>query len=102
MSAQGVKSLMENLSPILTVLSQGCLSQRHMRKYLRLRVLPSLTDEVMQRPETGDTSRNLLCALLTTPITQVRDLVADFLFVLCKEKGKSALFVLVFFVFIHD
>ncbi|XP_059481211.1 synembryn-A isoform X2 [Neocloeon triangulifer] len=86
LSAEGVKNLMENVSPILTFLSQGCLIQRPMRKFLRNKILPPLTDEVMQRPETGDTSRNLLCALLTTPITQVRDLAADFLFVLCKEK----------------
>ncbi|CAB3371755.1 Hypothetical predicted protein [Cloeon dipterum] len=86
LSAVGVKNLMENVSPILTVLSRGCLAQRSMRKFLRNKILPPLTDEVMQRPEMGDTSRNLLCALLTTPITQVRDLAADFLFILCKEK----------------
>ena len=29
-----------------------------------------------------------LCKLLTNPVTEVKDLTADFLFVLCKEKGK--------------
>lgn len=38
-----------------------------------------------KRPEEGDTTRNYLCRLLTTPCTQVRDLTADFLFILCKE-----------------
>ena len=30
-----------------------------------------------------------LCKLLTSPVTDVKDLVADFLFVLCKEKGNK-------------
>ena len=30
-----------------------------------------------------------LCKLFTSPITEVKDLAADFLFVLCKENGKS-------------
>ena len=29
-----------------------------------------------------------LCKLLTNPITEVKDLAADLLFVLCKESGK--------------
>ena len=29
--------------------------------------------------------RNKLCRLLTSPVTDVKDLVADFLFILCKE-----------------
>ena len=41
----------------------------------------------MNKPEEGSTLRNKLCKLLTTPITNVRDLNAEFLFVLCKEKG---------------
>ncbi|KAI4463718.1 synembryn [Holotrichia oblita] len=47
-------------------------------------VLPPLRD-IHTRPEQGDTIRNCLCRLLTSPITQVRDLAADFIFVLCKE-----------------
>jgi hypothetical protein len=41
----------------------------------------------MKRPEEGSTLRNKLCKLLTIPIIEVRDLTAEFLFVLCKEKG---------------
>ncbi|XP_067000319.2 synembryn-A [Anabrus simplex] len=82
--SQGVRSQSEVLSPVLTVLVEGSRSHRAMRKFLRAHVLPPLT-EVMTRPEEGNTIRNKLCRLLTTPNTQVRDLVADFLFVLCKE-----------------
>ena len=31
-----------------------------------------------------------LCKLLTNPITEVKDLAADLLFVLCKESGKTS------------
>lgn len=41
--------------------------------------------DVYNRPEHGDTLRNKLCRLLTSPITDVKYLVADFLFILCKE-----------------
>lgn len=83
-SKHGGQSLKESLSPILTVLKKGSLYHRHMRKFLRQLVLPPLTD-VMTRPEEGNKIRNKLCRLLTSPNTQVSGLVADFLFVLCKE-----------------
>ncbi|XP_041972858.1 synembryn-A [Aricia agestis] len=79
------KNQYENLSPVLTVLNKsakGCAAQR---KYLRQTVLPPLRD-VSLPPEKGGTLRNQLCRLLTTPVTSVRDLVAEFLFILCKEK----------------
>lgn len=41
----------------------------------------------MNRPEEGTTLRAKLCKLLTSPITELRDLVAELLFVLCKENG---------------
>ncbi|XP_038213394.1 synembryn-A [Zerene cesonia] len=75
----------ENLSPILTVLNKSARSVRAQRKYLRQTVLPPLRD-VSRPPEKGSTLRNQLCRLLTTPVTSVRDLVAEFLFILCKEK----------------
>ncbi|GLH14115.1 Synembryn [Gryllus bimaculatus] len=83
-STQGGRGQHETLSPILTVLVKGSRGHRAMRKYLRQRVLPPLTD-VMYRPEEGNKIRNKLCRLLTTPNSQVSGLVADFLFVLCKE-----------------
>lgn len=78
------KSLKEALSPILTCLCECAQANRVIRKFLRTRVLPPLRD-VYNRPEQGDTLRNKLCRLLTSPVTDVKDLVADFLFILCKE-----------------
>uniref|UniRef100_T1JDW5 LysM domain-containing protein n=1 Tax=Strigamia maritima TaxID=126957 RepID=T1JDW5_STRMM len=77
-------SIQEGLPPILTCLCECARSIRTIRKFLRLRVLPPLRD-VYNRPEQGETLRNKLCRLLTSPITAVKLLVADFLFILCKE-----------------
>ncbi|XP_011647127.1 synembryn [Pogonomyrmex barbatus] len=76
--------LIENFSPIITALVKLVKSERLVRKYVRLQILPPLKD-VMNRPEEGTTLRAKLCKLLTSPITKLRDLVAEFLFVLCKE-----------------
>lgn len=76
--------LQEELLPVLTVLIQFSKTNRIARKFIRSRVLPPLRD-VMHRPEEGDTLRNKLCRLMTSPVTQVEFLVAEFLFVLCKE-----------------
>jgi hypothetical protein len=54
------------------------------RKYLRCKILPPLK-EVKERPEEGSTLRNRLVRQMTSPHTEVKELVADFLFVLCKE-----------------
>ncbi|KAL0883800.1 hypothetical protein ABMA27_015890 [Loxostege sticticalis] len=84
-STTGTKNQYENLSPILTVMVKSARGCRAQRKYLRQAVLPPLRD-VSRPPEQGGALRNQLCRLLTTPVTSVRDLVAEFLFVLCKEK----------------
>lgn len=78
----------ELLSPILTALGKCVRCESLQRHYIRTQVLPPLRD-VKNRPEVGTHLRNHLCRLLTTPNTQVRDLVADLLFVICKENGKS-------------
>lgn len=77
-------NLKETLSPILHALSECARANRTIRKFLRLKVLPPLRD-VYNRPEQGDTIRNKLCRLLTSLATEVKHLVADFLFILCKE-----------------
>lgn len=73
----------EILSPLLTVLLRAC-SNRNIRKYLRLQILPPLKD-VHKKPEEGDTLRNRLCKLLTNPSTQLKEVTAEFLFILCKK-----------------
>lgn len=82
-----MRGQLESLTPILSAMVKLAKSDRIMRKYLRMQVLPPLKD-THTRPEQGNTIRNCLCRLLTSPITQVRDLAADFVFILCKENGK--------------
>ncbi|KOC64428.1 Synembryn-A [Habropoda laboriosa] len=76
--------LIGNLSPIVTAFIRMVKAERLIRKYTRLQILPPLMD-VMHRPEEGTTLRAKLCKLLTSPLTELRDLVAEFLFILCKE-----------------
>lgn len=59
-------------------------TNRIIRKYLRSQILPPLRD-VKNRPEEGETLRNKLVRLMTNPNTDVKEMVADFLFILCKE-----------------
>lgn len=80
------KDFSENLSPVIAALLKLCKNHREIRKFVRQEVLPPLKD-VMKRPEEGTNLRAKLCKLLTFPITVFRDLVAEFLFVLCKENG---------------
>ncbi|XP_047369352.1 synembryn isoform X2 [Vespa velutina] len=78
------ENLLENISPVVTVLIRLIKADKSIRKYIRLQVLPPLKD-VMKRPEEGTTLKAKLCKLLTSPITKLRDIVAEFLFILCKE-----------------
>lgn len=87
-SAKSVqKTLTELLSPVLMALVKCVKSVSVQRRYIRSVILPPLKD-VHERPEVGNTMRNQLCRLLTSVDSQVRDLVAELLFVLCKENGK--------------
>ncbi|XP_054152971.1 synembryn-A-like [Oppia nitens] len=79
-----VQNSRERLAPILTCLSEASRANPTIRKYLRSKVLPPLKD-ARERPEEGTTLRNRLVRLMTSPHTEVKELVADFLFVLCKE-----------------
>lgn len=74
----------EQLPPILTVMIKCVRSASVIRRYVRGKILPPLRD-VMNRPEEGSEVKNHLCKLLTYPSTQISDLVAELLFILCKE-----------------
>lgn len=80
-----MKSMKEKLTPILHCMVEAGRHNRNIRKYCRIKVLPPLRSEVRRLPEEGNSLRNRLCKLLTSPITEVKDLVAHFLFILCKE-----------------
>lgn len=47
--------------------------------------LPYLRSEVKFLPQEGNTLRNKLCRLLTSPVVEAKELAADFLFILCKS-----------------
>ena len=78
------RTLHESLSPILSCFCEMGRSNSTIRKYLRSQILPPLRD-VMHRPEEGDTLRNKLVKLMTAPNTEIKELVAEYLFILCKE-----------------
>ena len=64
------------------------MGHRPIRKYYKDIVLPPLRD-LNQRPEVGNSIRSRLCRLLTSPENQVSNMVAEFLFILCKEDGNN-------------
>lgn len=79
------KNKSEELAPILKCLSLLCSSHSSIRKFCRIKILPGLKNEVLRLPEEGDTLRNRLCKLLTSPSPTLTNLTADLLFILCKE-----------------
>lgn len=78
------KAMKDSLAPILCSLCQMCKANRMIRKFCRLKVLPPMKEDVRRLPEEGKTLRNKLCKLLTSS-SDVKDMVAEFLFILCKE-----------------
>jgi hypothetical protein len=70
--------------PILTAVRSVAKSCRIARKYMRLKILPSLK-QVTFRPEDSGGLKSLLVPLMTSTVTNVKEMVADFLFILCKE-----------------
>ncbi|KAL1439195.1 hypothetical protein MTO96_047411 [Rhipicephalus appendiculatus] len=78
-------SFYRQLTPVLLCLAECGRGHRILRRYLRARVLPPLKD-VMIRPESGSALRNRLVRLMTVPCTDTKQLAAELLFVLCKEK----------------
>ncbi|ETE60994.1 Synembryn-B, partial [Ophiophagus hannah] len=79
-------SYREGLTPVLSLLTRCCRSHRNIRKFIKAQVLPPLRD-VSNRPEVGTTLRNKLVRLMTHVDLGVKQIAAEFLFVLCKERG---------------
>ena len=85
---QNARAPINSISPVVCVFLRMVSTNRYIRKYLKIRILPPLKKkDVTARPEVGDKLRNKLCALLTSPAANT-DLVASLLFILCKESGK--------------
>nr|XP_033807545.1 synembryn-B isoform X2 [Geotrypetes seraphini] len=83
-------SYRERLTPVLSLLTDCSRAHRNMRKFVKAQVLPPLRD-VSNRPEVGTTVRNKLVRLMTNVDLSVKQIAAEFLFVLCKEKVDSLL-----------
>lgn len=79
------QSMKEGLTPVLHCLCQISKANRSIRKFCRLKTLPYLRDEVKFLPQEGQALRNKLCKLFINPIVEVKELAAEFLFILCKN-----------------
>jgi len=73
------------LSTFFTTLIHLCKNHKAARRYCRLKVIPPLKAQHVEKPpDEGKTLRNKIVRLLTSP-THCKDLAAEFLFVLCKR-----------------
>ncbi|CAL8079290.1 unnamed protein product [Orchesella dallaii] len=74
--------------PLLVVCCKMARKNRSIRRYLKHRILPPLKkQDVIQRPEIGDSLRNKLCVLIHTPAGCATEVSATLLFTLCKENA---------------
>ncbi|XP_019934911.1 synembryn-B isoform X2 [Paralichthys olivaceus] len=80
----------EGLTPVLSLMTEGSRHHREIRRYIKAQVLPPLKD-VKIRPEIGTTVRNKLVRLMTHVDMGVKQMAAEFLFVLCKESVDNLL-----------
>jgi len=81
--------LKETLTPVLCLLQNMARYNRYIRRYLKVSILPPLeaktTRNFTQLPEEGRLLRNKLVRLMTSPVSEVKELVAELVFVICKE-----------------
>lgn len=76
----------DKLYPVLLLLILMSKSNKIIRHYCRLKVLPPLTkQDLLNLPQNGLTIRNRLAKLMTDANLQIKRLAAQFLYVLCKE-----------------
>jgi len=83
-AVQAKKPGVESASPVLKVACMLSAGYPDVRKYYRSLALPPITD-VKVRPEEGDSPKAVLCRLLTSSDSTLSVMVAEFLFILCKE-----------------
>lgn len=73
------------LGTYFTVLIKVCKDSPAARRHIRLKVLPPLrAEDVEHRPDEGDSARGRLARVLQSP-TNCKELVEEFLFILCKR-----------------
>ncbi|XP_034540940.1 synembryn-B isoform X2 [Notolabrus celidotus] len=80
----------EGLTPVLSLMTEGSRHHREIRRFIKAQVLPPLKD-VKIRPEIGSAVRNKLVRLMTHVDMGVKQMAAEFLFVLCKESVDNLL-----------
>lgn len=79
-------TLKEDITPVLSVLYNFAKALRSVRKYLKAAILPPLqASDLKAKPEDGNTLKSRLVSLLTNTSGDISTMVAELLFVLCKE-----------------
>jgi len=79
-------TLKEDITPCLSVLWNISRSLRLVRKFLKSVILPPLTaTDIKEKPEEGNSLKAKLVSLLTNTNGDISTMVAELLFVLCKE-----------------
>jgi len=85
-NTQAGSTLKEDITPCLSVLWNMSRSVRLVRKFIRSVILPPLTAiDIKEKPEEGNTLKAKLVGLLTNTNGDISTMVAELLYVLCKE-----------------
>jgi hypothetical protein len=79
-------SLKEDITPVLSVLYNMARAHRPVRRHLKAALLPPLqAADLTAKPEEGNSLKSRLVSLLTNTTGDISTMVAELLFVLCKE-----------------
>merc|ERR1719334_1248393 len=79
-------TLKEDITPVLAVLYNFARTLRPVRKYLKSTILPPLQKrDIKVRPDEGNSLKSRLVSLLTNTTGDISTMVAELLFILCKE-----------------
>jgi len=79
-------TLKEDITPVLSVLYNFAKALRPVRKFLKATILPPLqASDLKAKPEDGNSLKSRLVSLLTNTSGDISTMVAELLFVLCKE-----------------
>ncbi|XP_065912094.1 synembryn-A-like [Dysidea avara] len=79
-----VEEMSSHLMPVVAVLRITAAGNRNIRKFLRQEILPPI-GKVAARPDIGSSLKSRLVKLMTGTAGGVETIVADLLYILCKE-----------------
>ncbi|CDH93411.1 Synembryn-A [Caenorhabditis elegans] len=78
-------TLTDLVGPYFQVLARLCTDSKYVRRYCRIRVIPPLvSEEVQKRPEENNTLRGRIARIMMLP-SSTKDVAAEFLFIICKR-----------------